>query len=374
MSVVPARSASTVAPNGRRRGRRLVPISLLLLAASAFVAPAAQAAQAPVGLGTASSFAVLAGAGITNTGSSVITGDIGTFPTTTETGTTTPLITLTGTDHHGDAVVQGAKNDLVNAYNDAAGRTPATSVPVELGTTTKLPGVYTSPTFGVTGTLTLDGAGTYIFIAGSTLIAEANSHVNFINGADPCDVVWVVGSSATFKTGSTFVGDVLAHDSITAQTTATFQGRLLARNGAVTLDTNTINRGNCTTLPALAPVVFVPAAVPTTTAPTTTTTAPTTTTTTTTTSTTSSTTAPPTTVATPTTATPVAAFTATGSGGTGITQQLTTPAFGTSSGTATSLPRTGNETRPLLTVALGLLSAGALVLVMGRRGRQQPQS
>jgi len=222
-------------------------VAALLGASVLVVAPHASAAQAPVGLGTAESFAVLAGSGITNTGPTTITGDIGTFPTTTRSGFGS--VTLTGTDHGGDAVTQGAKDDLVIAYNDAAGRTPVTDVPVELGGTTLLAGVYTSPTLGLTGTLTLDAEGRtdaqFIFQAGSTLIAEANSRVLLLNGADPCRVVWQVGSSATFKTGTRFVGDVLAYTSITAQTSATFQGRLLARNGAVTLDTNTITRSSC---------------------------------------------------------------------------------------------------------------------------------
>ena len=106
-------------------------------------APSAYAAQGPVGLGTADSFAVLAGSGITNTGPTTITGDVGTFPTPSETGFGS--ITLNGTNHDGDAVTQGAKNDLVGAYNDAAGRTPVTNVPVELGGSTLLAGVYTSP-------------------------------------------------------------------------------------------------------------------------------------------------------------------------------------------------------------------------------------
>jgi hypothetical protein len=113
-----------------------------------------------------------------------------------------------------------------------------------------LGGVYASPTFGLTGTLTLDSGGnpdaTFVFKAGSTLITEANSRVLLI-GVDPCHVVWQVGSSATFKTGTSFVGDVLAHTSITAQSQATFRGRLLAMNGAVTLDTNTITRSSCAT-------------------------------------------------------------------------------------------------------------------------------
>lgn len=228
--------------------RRLTATAAVLLGASVFAAAApAAAAQAPVGLGTADSFAVLAGSGITNTGPTTITGDVGTFPTPTETGFGS--VTLNGTNHAGDAVTQDAKDDLVAAYNDAAGRGPVTNVATELGGTTLQAGVYTSPTLGLTGTLTLDAQGNtdaqFIFMAGSTLIAEVGSRVLLLNGADPCRVVWQVGSSATFKTDTQFVGDVLAHMSITAQTRATFEGRLLARDGAVTLDTNTITKTSC---------------------------------------------------------------------------------------------------------------------------------
>jgi hypothetical protein len=125
---------------------------------------------------------------------------------------------------------------------------PATSVPVELGGRTLTPGVYTAPTFGLTGVLVLDSGGdpdaTFVFQAGSTLITEVDSRVLLV-GVDPCRVVWQVGSSATFKTGTDFVGDVLVHTSITAQSGATFKGRLLAMNGAVTLDTNTVTRADC---------------------------------------------------------------------------------------------------------------------------------
>lgn len=236
------------------RAAAITPLALGALGAVLLVGmPSAGAAQPPVGLGTADSFAVLAYSGITNTGATTITGDVGTFPTASETGfnSLTNFVTLTGTNHAGDAVTQGAKNDLVTAYNDAAGRTPVTNLPVELGGSTLVAGVYVSGTFGLTGTLTLDAKGNpgaeFIFKTQSTLITASNSRVLLINGADPCHVVWKVGSSATFSTGTQFVGDVLAHDSIAAQTSATFQGRLLASNGAVTLDTNTITRANCVT-------------------------------------------------------------------------------------------------------------------------------
>jgi len=226
---------------------RIIALTGLAVAASAGVATSAYAAQAPVALGSADSFAVLAGSGITNTGATTITGDVGSFPTPSETGFGS--VTLHGANHHGDSVTKGAKNDLVTAYNDAAGRKPEHSVAVELGGTTLLPGVYTSPTLGLTGTLTLNAKGNtnaqFILKAGSTLITATDSRVRLINGAQACNVVWQVGSSATFGTRTQFIGNVLAHTSITATTKATFQGRLLAQVGAVTLDANTITRATC---------------------------------------------------------------------------------------------------------------------------------
>ncbi len=211
-------------------------------------------AATTVNLGTADDFAVLAGTGITNTGSSVINGDIGSYPTATITGF--PPGIVNGTNHAGDVVTQGAKTDLVTAYNNAAGQTPVSTVPTELGGTTKTAGVYDSAagTFGITGTLTLDAQGdpnaVFIFKTASTLITAGSSNVNLINGAQPCNVFWQVGSSATLGTNSTFKGNILALTSATLTTGANVEGRVLARNGAVTLDTNTITKATC----ALPPV------------------------------------------------------------------------------------------------------------------------
>jgi hypothetical protein len=200
-----------------------------------------------VPLKSASSFGVLAGSGVTVAGavnSSTLNGDLGTFPTTTETGLGN--LVLNGTNHAGDVVTQGAKNDLVTAYNAAAGQIVTQTIPTELGGTTLPPGVYNSAagTFTITGTLTLDGQGNpnavWIFQAASTLITAASSNVVLINGAQACNCFWQVGSSATLGTSSNLLGNVLALTSITATTSATVTGRLLARNGAVTLDTDTI--------------------------------------------------------------------------------------------------------------------------------------
>ncbi len=211
------------------------------------VAPMVFAAgPAAPGLGTAGSFAVLAGAGITNTGATTINGDVGTFPTTTETGFGS--VTLSGTDHAGDAVTQGAKTDLTTAYNTAAGSGPTIPVVADLGGQTLVPGVYNSAsTLGLTGILTLSGTSSdvWIFQAGSSLTTASGSSVVLTGGATSCNVFWQIGSSATIGTGSAFKGTIMALTSITVTTGASIEGRALARNGTVTLDTNAIDASAC---------------------------------------------------------------------------------------------------------------------------------
>ena len=212
----------------------------------------AAAAVTAVPLGTTDSFAVLAGSGITSTGPTTVNGDLGTYPTTTI--TETPTITVNGTNHAGDAVTQGAKTDLVTAYNTAASETPAAPIAADLGGQTLAPGVYNSASsVGLTGTLTLDAGGdpnaVFVFQAGSTLTTASASQVSMINGAQSCNVFWQVGSSATLGTGSTFRGTIIALTSITVTTGVTVDGRVLARNGAVTLDTDTITKPTCAATP-----------------------------------------------------------------------------------------------------------------------------
>jgi type VI secretion system secreted protein VgrG len=209
----------------------------------------ASAAQSSVGLGTATSFAVLAGQTVTNTGPSVISGDLGVSPGTAITGFPPGVITG-GTRHAGDAVALQAQSDLTTAFNDAAGRTPPTAVPADLGGLTLAPGVYKAPSaLGLTGTVTLDAHGdssaVFIFQVGSTLITASNSTVNLIGSAQACNVFWQIGSSATLGTNTTFVGSILALTSASVQTGTTVSGRVLARNGQVSLDNNVITRPGC---------------------------------------------------------------------------------------------------------------------------------
>lgn len=221
--------------------------------AAAGLAVAAILAQNParadtieVDLSTAAEFAVLAGTGITFTGPTSIIGDIGSDPTPTMVGLGN--LTLTGVNHADDAVTVQAKSDLLAAYTDAAGRTATvTYSPIyDLGGSTLLSGVYKDPSsFAITGTLTLDAGGdpnaVWIFQAGSTLITASDSIVALIGGAQASRVFWQVGSSATLGTGTDFAGSIMALESITLNTGATVSdGRVLALNGAVTLDTGLV--------------------------------------------------------------------------------------------------------------------------------------
>jgi hypothetical protein len=230
------------------------PLVLATCAAVLVLATNAVAAATPVPLATADSFSVLAGAGITNTGPTTVQGDIGTFPTTSITGLNT--MTVGGANHAGDAVAQQAKNDLVTAYNTTAGEGPTNPIAADLGGRTLLPGVYNSASsMGLTGAVTLNAQGNpnsvFVFQIGSALTTASGSQVNLINGARACNVFWQIGSSATLGTGSSFIGTIIALTSITLTTGVTMDGRALARNGAVTLDTDTITTSRCATGPTV---------------------------------------------------------------------------------------------------------------------------
>lgn len=207
-----------------------------------------------MGLGTAASFAVLAGTTVTNVGPSVISGDLGVSPGSAVTGFP-PGTVVDGTMHVTDAVALQAQADLTTGYNDAAGRSPVVDqTGVDLGGQTLVAGVYQAASaMALTGTVTLDAQGdpdaVFIFQAGSTLITASSSTVALIGGAQACNVFWQVGSSATLGTATSFVGSIMALTSATLQTGATLQGRVLARNGQVSLDTNTITRPSCSPPP-----------------------------------------------------------------------------------------------------------------------------
>ncbi len=211
-----------------------------------FTTLAAVAGQLPVDLASAVDYAVLAGATITNTGNTIVTGDLGLSPGTAVTGF--PPGIVIGSKHIADPSAAQAKLDLTIAYNDAKGRTLApVSVSGNLGGMTLAPGLYKS-TSGLeisSGDLTLDAQGdanaVWIFQMGSTLTTTTGRQVILSGGAKAANIFWQVGSSATLGTYSVFKGTIMADQSITMTTGASLEGRVLARIGAVTLDGNAIN-------------------------------------------------------------------------------------------------------------------------------------
>jgi hypothetical protein len=223
---------------------------LLVLALLVALALASSARAEPtVSLGTANSFAVLAATTVTNTGPTVINGDLGVSPGSAVTNF--PPGIVNGTIHAADGVALQAQSDLTTAYNDAAGRSCNVDLTgQDLGAMTLTTGVYCFSTSAqLTGTLTLNAQGNpnavFIFQIGTTLVTASASTVSLINRAQSCRVFWQVGSSTTLGTTTTFRGNVLALTSNGADTGATVDGRLLARNAAVTLDSNRVTRAAC---------------------------------------------------------------------------------------------------------------------------------
>lgn len=246
--------------------KRCLVLIVLVLVQFVFISPQkAYAATATVNLGTADSFAVLAGSQVIDSNISVIGGNVGLSPAGWGESPALTCGEVIGTIYSVDdsgplscrvtdaGLLTIAKNDLTTAYNDAAGRTPA----IDLGTaddalgTTLTPGIYAfghATTANLIGTLTLDTQGdpnaVFIFQASSDLITASGSVVQFLNG-ETCNVFWQVTSSATIGTRSTFVGTIMALASISDNGYSTITGRLLASTAAVTLNHTTINVPTC---------------------------------------------------------------------------------------------------------------------------------
>ncbi len=202
--------------------------------------------QDSVSLGAASTFAVLAGSTVTNIGQTTVTGDLGVSAGSAVTGFPPGDVTG-GAIHAADGSAAQAQLALTTAYNNLAGRSTApVSVAGNVGGTTLSPGLYKS-TSGLeisSGDLTLDAKGNanaiFIFQIATTLDVSSGRHVVLIGGAKASNVFWQVGTSANLGSTSIFKGSILADQSISLQTGASVEGRLLARIGGVTLQGNTI--------------------------------------------------------------------------------------------------------------------------------------
>ncbi len=202
-------------------------------------------------LGSAAQFTILGGSTVSNTGLSTITGMVGVAPGLALVGI--PAGTVV---HAGDGVASLAQADTTAAYNYLAGLPCGTALTgTDLGGRTLAPGVYCfTSSAQLTGTLVLDGQGQvspmFVFQVGSTLVTGMVARVTMINGARPCGVYWQVGTSATVGIASSFAGNIVALASVTLTTGSALDGRALARNGAVTMDTNSVSNATCPDPPA----------------------------------------------------------------------------------------------------------------------------
>jgi hypothetical protein len=240
--------------------RSLAPLVLMLAAFAALPQACNQqpkppehfaSEQAAISLSTAENFAVLASSTVTNTGPTIINGEVGVSPGTAITGFPPGFVIPPATVHPGDAIAAQAQSDATAAYAMLTA-TPCTVnvVNPNLGGQTLTPGVYCfSSSAQLTGALVLDAQGdpnaVFIFKIGSTLTTATGASVAIINGGQACNVFWQVGSSATLGTATAFAGSILALASVTLTTNAVVSGRALALNGAVTMDTNQVSAAHC---------------------------------------------------------------------------------------------------------------------------------
>lgn len=211
---------------------------------------------ATIPMGAAGSYAVLGSTTVTNTGATHLNGDLGVYAGTAISGFfgTTENEgpgTFTGAAHQGDSVALQAQADALTAFHQLSAFDLTQNLTgQDLGGLTLAPGVYRFDTSAqLTGALTLDGEGLYVFQIGSTLTTAANASITFLNNANPLtEVFWKVGSSSTFGTDTDFGGTVIADQSQTLGGGTVVDGRILSLNGAVTLENNIVGIPESSTL------------------------------------------------------------------------------------------------------------------------------
>jgi Ice-binding-like len=232
--------------------RRFAGLAVLMTLALAAIPVTAQASA--VNLATAGPFVVLGGSAVTNTGPSVLNGELGVAPGTSLTGFGLPAL-VNGATHDNDAVAAQAQGDLTTAYGVAAGQ----PIPLgndltgtNLGSRSLTAGAYRfSSSAQLTGQLTLNAQGNpnaqFVFVIGSALTTASASSVILTNGASPCNVYWKVGSSATLGSTTAFVGNLMVLSDISLNNGVTVNGRVLARNGQISLINDVLHNDGCAT-------------------------------------------------------------------------------------------------------------------------------
>jgi hypothetical protein len=234
------------------RGRPLLRAVASACAGVLCLAAPSLAQASAVDLGTVKPFVVLGGQAVTNTGPSVLGGDLGVSPGTALVGFGAPAV-VGGAVHATDGVAAQAQADLTTAYDVAAAQPVAPAddfTGTDLGSLVLTPGAYRSTSSAqLTGALTLDAQGDpnaqFVFEIASALTTASASSVLLVNGASPCNVYWQVGSSATLGSTTAFKGNLMALTSISLNANATVVGRVLARNGQVSLIDNVLDATGC---------------------------------------------------------------------------------------------------------------------------------
>ncbi|MBA3533581.1 MAG: DUF3494 domain-containing protein [Ardenticatenales bacterium] len=227
---------------------KLITIALFVALLSAAIVPLFDAVAAPLfaispDLGAATSYSVLGGQTVTNTGLTTMPGDLGVSPGSAVTGFPPGIVGPPGAIHAGDAQAAAAQSDNAAAFT-FLDQTCDTTYPgvKDLVGETLVPGTYCADAFRLSGTLSLSGSGVWIFKSASDLIVSGAATVV---GGDPCNVWWREVSSATLGANTALIGNILASTSISLETGARLNGRALAQTGSVTLDSNTITGPIC---------------------------------------------------------------------------------------------------------------------------------
>ncbi len=196
-------------------------------------------------LGNAYSFGVLGNTGVTNTGLTIVSGELGTSPTTAITGFP-PGVVLNGSIHSNDSVATAAQASLTTASTTLAARACTGTNNLPLTSRTLTPGVYCyDTTANIAGDIVLDAQGNpnaeFVFKVGTTLTSNAGASVRLINGASPCNVYWRVNTTTSLGLATFFTGNIVGQGAITLGRGSSVSGRVLSKTSTVTLDTNSIN-------------------------------------------------------------------------------------------------------------------------------------
>jgi len=228
--------------------KRLAVVVASALAIVGLSAATGNAAVVPISIAKANNFGLIVGGGLTNTGQSMISGDLALTPVISYTDT--GLLTLQGAYHFGDAAAIAAQADAATAYSLASTENPSVVVVSELAGQTLLPGIYTNVAgISVNGTVNLDAQNNpnAIFVLQTPLALTTGpaSHVNLLNGAQACNIFWQVGTTSTLGAGSDFKGNILGKGNFVSAAGSIILGRVLITQGSASLNATQITRPKC---------------------------------------------------------------------------------------------------------------------------------